>query len=1195
MSYIGSISSPYESPTFGTSLSLKVNGGFNAVSINPSGRDVVLASRSGLFVIDLDDPFSPPRWLHHDTPWQVADVQWCPHPAKPYWVVSTSNQKAIIWNLTRSSTNAIQYALHGHSRAITDINFNPQNPDILATCSIDTYVHAWDLRSPSRPFYSTSSWNSSASQVKWNFKDPNVLASSHGNDVFIWDIRQGSTPLFKFEGHESGVNSIDFNKFNRNEIMSSSNDGTVKFWDITKDGTCLKTISTDFPIWRGRYLPFGNGFCVMPTVGGNNSVFLVALDNNNSNNNENDEDTSSIKYKTTTTNNNNNNNNNFTIANMDTNEKIEKLQPVHTFKGHSDRVIDFLWRSRHPRDSMIDDREFQLVTWSKDSDLRLWPIVDEIYEKVNFDRNQKLKEKLPNYEYISFNRSENDLNQSTEKGNDDYISVKENFVTTSGLTRLDDIDHLNWLSGVRMNRQDTQNDLFEETKLQNLGEEVSSIGHNFPNIIFEKISVSTGELVLTLKGPWSKHDTESYIFLRIGIKFSPHYPNKGNPPKFEIEENNNLLPETKKIILSKLAEISEAYTNLNQYCLEPCLKYLLGEDVNLDDIENIGNEPLFNFDIDAQLDFESFGSLSDMNGNSEILDTSSSTSSESGLLKNIFKTEQVDSHNTFGRNVAFDSTPVPNLCGAVWTPTGSLITFFAAENKIDRVPFSNMELNEKTLSKKQNNSNYEPQELFDNEGNKSFQHLRPKRYVDTFSNNDNNVEQEDNSTDEQSTSESSLYSFVDDWHDIIGNDILVRTKLPTLYDNFTRTIGSLPSESVKTESSKKTKNIINETDFSHLIPDNKNLALEYQVIDSSPGEMAHHNALVAEKYGFEEISHCWQILSDLLMEENNDDPLASFSESHSITVQWFVREALKYFEKSNNLQMVAMLCCVLAYRPNYTSSLNEDKTSGINMESIVTFDKIEGSVNYRSNDSSSLYSRTSTLVGNLATTNIVFNNHSRYNSLSLLDDNNSAKSKDIYMNNNTRKTFSMPRMSPSISRNSLHPHSQPRSSIVEKDSNVPVIKVQLIDDEVVNIKNRNNYDILDIDTLTRYKSYVYQYSNLLFQWMLPIERVKILKANINILCNKICENSYLQQPFPTSNKNTKISSNGVITSWLPKPYNDYTFYNCNYCLLKIVGDAFICGNCQHALHRKCAMEWWDIGDECPAGCGCNCVNFFDVQ
>ncbi len=40
---MANITSPYESVTFGNSLSLRVDGGVGAVSINPSGRDVVLA------------------------------------------------------------------------------------------------------------------------------------------------------------------------------------------------------------------------------------------------------------------------------------------------------------------------------------------------------------------------------------------------------------------------------------------------------------------------------------------------------------------------------------------------------------------------------------------------------------------------------------------------------------------------------------------------------------------------------------------------------------------------------------------------------------------------------------------------------------------------------------------------------------------------------------------------------------------------------------------------------------------------------------------------------------------------------------------------------------------------------------------------------------------------------------------------
>ena len=68
------------------------------------------------------------------------------------------------------------------------------------------------------------------------------------------------------------------------------------------------------------------------------------------------------------------------------------------------------------------------------------------------------------------------------------------------------LNHLNWISGVRMGhaghgeRKESESN-FGDDGPSNLGEEVSIVGHKFPKIRFEKISVSTGELVISLKGP----------------------------------------------------------------------------------------------------------------------------------------------------------------------------------------------------------------------------------------------------------------------------------------------------------------------------------------------------------------------------------------------------------------------------------------------------------------------------------------------------------------------------------------------------------------------------------------------------------------------------------------------------------------------------------------------------------------------
>jgi hypothetical protein len=45
--------------------------------------------RKGLFIIDLENPYEPPRVLHHLTKWEVADVQWNPHFSRENWIAST--------------------------------------------------------------------------------------------------------------------------------------------------------------------------------------------------------------------------------------------------------------------------------------------------------------------------------------------------------------------------------------------------------------------------------------------------------------------------------------------------------------------------------------------------------------------------------------------------------------------------------------------------------------------------------------------------------------------------------------------------------------------------------------------------------------------------------------------------------------------------------------------------------------------------------------------------------------------------------------------------------------------------------------------------------------------------------------------------------------------------------------------------
>ncbi|KAG8755838.1 hypothetical protein FRC12_010759 [Ceratobasidium sp. 428] len=214
--------------TFYKRLRIDVKEPVGNMSISPANRDVCLAARKGLFIIDLDNPYDPPRFIPQGGTWEVADVQWNPHPARSNLICSTSSQKLLVWDLNMPGQNAIQRRLHAHYRAITDINWHSFTPDVVSSCGIDSWIWTWDLRAGQRPVFGLCAWNASATQVKWNRQDPHLLASAHDASLLIWDDRRGSVPLFSIPAHESH-SAFDDREF---QLVTWSKDNTLRLWPV---------------------------------------------------------------------------------------------------------------------------------------------------------------------------------------------------------------------------------------------------------------------------------------------------------------------------------------------------------------------------------------------------------------------------------------------------------------------------------------------------------------------------------------------------------------------------------------------------------------------------------------------------------------------------------------------------------------------------------------------------------------------------------------------------------------------------------------------------------------------------------------------------------------------------------------------------------------------------------------------------
>ncbi|KAJ6467500.1 hypothetical protein C8R47DRAFT_990390 [Mycena vitilis] len=298
------------------------------MSISPTSRDIVLAARRGLFIIDLESPLSVPRFLPQGGTWDVADVQWNPHVSRAEYIVSTSSEK--LYNSTTASTasapSSIAHVLHAHYRAITDINWHPApaERDVVASTGIDSWIWAWDLRAAAggRAVFGLSAFNAGGTQVKWNRQDPHVLASSHAGEVLIWDRRKGSLPITRLRAHRSKIYGIDWSPAVRDELVTCALDGEIKAGPPAATHMPAHTIRTAHPVWRARHLPFGRGVLSLPQRGGTGLGMYA----------------------------------------------FGKRTPVEVFEGHTDVVKEFVWRRGG------DGTAFQLITWSKDRTLRIWPV-----------------------------------------------------------------------------------------------------------------------------------------------------------------------------------------------------------------------------------------------------------------------------------------------------------------------------------------------------------------------------------------------------------------------------------------------------------------------------------------------------------------------------------------------------------------------------------------------------------------------------------------------------------------------------------------------------------------------------------------------------------------------------------------------------------------------------------------------------
>ncbi|KAF2190536.1 hypothetical protein K469DRAFT_387430 [Zopfia rhizophila CBS 207.26] len=976
------LNSAFYSTTFDVSGSVKVDEPITAASIAPSGRDVVLASRDGLFIIDLDNLTTQvPRHIVNRSDWEVVDIQWSPFASRAGWIAATCNQKALIYNLDMSFSDSkapIEHVLHAHTRMITDINFSAHDPDILATCAVDSFVYSWDLRAPVRPATSFSTvrqnpmmrfgdFTAGATQVKFNRKNSNIIASSHDRLLHIWDQRNGAKPLTTIEAHSTKIYGIDWHRANANKILTCSLDKTIKLWDYEKNmpdqnplienqsdgekkkdtvkrGPLVRTIRTEYPLKRARHTPFPNGILAMPQLG-----------------------SSALQL--------------YTCKGPQTEDDNTTTPPAHSFEAHHEgtSVREFLWRSRGGADNGIDNREFQLVSWGDDKYLRLHSIPDDLlFRTVGFKKGWHVIEEPSTTrrgaKYITYQNSPSNLPPivrraanvtSQPRGNlssllqnadlnetNSSLFAGDNQRTTMTAARvgrnsdLRVVSQIKWMDGVTIGERRDHPDgerlpsPAPKTLENELIAEISSVGKQYTKVSFELIDVPGRRVIVSFFSPWGEEDMSDdkktdrkLVFLRFVITFPVRYPRviptphdterierQTNPLKIECEKTTAAINDkTLEELKAGMQEIADHYAKAGRESLEAVLCYALGERA-LEESKIVSVEP-----GKAEEGHNIPGAIG-VGQDSSSEDEDDADGTENDIMNS--------SH-------ANANIPLPIQCTARFSACGSL-----AMTKIpSAVP-------PRSLVSDPTHTSLTRKTIFDTFGRIS----KAQRNCATDSANgagspSSSIGSWESSSSTSSSSESDNEAGAPRGRFDLFQPPIAWQKATLRFQNKQ----SHPS-SASLPKPPKPKSIVSilRSSVEDLIPSKRVFAEEYKIFGDGPS-VCFHNAMVARKFGFEDIATVWefcklilnnQVPLDILPQQHRREQVLvlarralvrikrkdsgldlRFDEADTVTnpklkgrVKWghhsvvtFLIPALfEHFEKLADTQMLAMLSCIFS-------------------------------------------------------------------------------------------------------------------------------------------------------------------------------------------------------------------------------------------------------------------------------------------
>ena len=202
----------------------------NTILLSPEGKGI-LKGKSGtkakLWDIAGGEPYM--EYTGHEKAVLCFDYS----KDSKYLVTGDGAGKAKVWD---SKTGKKIIDLNVHREPLFDVKFSPDGENIISS-SWDATTTIWDIKT-GKEITTLDLNNSSAFSTAYTPDGLYIVTGRLGKTLDMWEP-DSKTIIRTFVGHTDVVSSVSFSPVTKNQMLTSSWDGTIRIWDITT-GLMLK-------------------------------------------------------------------------------------------------------------------------------------------------------------------------------------------------------------------------------------------------------------------------------------------------------------------------------------------------------------------------------------------------------------------------------------------------------------------------------------------------------------------------------------------------------------------------------------------------------------------------------------------------------------------------------------------------------------------------------------------------------------------------------------------------------------------------------------------------------------------------------------------------------------------------------------------------------------------------------------------